>query len=69
MSNDSKPTERDVETARDMLYRATHCPICGRPMVHYRLRGYRCHDERHNEQAAELARREIEAEMRKGRRR
>ena len=31
------------------LRSATTCPICGRPMTHYRLRGYQCWDERHNE--------------------
>ena len=36
------------------IRRATQCPICGRTMTHYRLRGYQCHDERHNEQAREL---------------
>lgn len=30
------------------------CPICGAHMIHYRLRGYQCHDERHNQQAQEL---------------
>lgn len=25
------------------------CPICGMPMIHYRLRGYQCHNEEHNQ--------------------
>lgn len=24
------------------------CPICGMPMIHYRLRGYQCANEEHN---------------------
>lgn len=30
------------------------CPICGAPMIHYRLRGYQCFSEVHNEMAREL---------------
>lgn len=32
-----------------------HCPICGLPMVHSRLRGYHCHHEQHNDMAFEIA--------------
>lgn len=32
-----------------------HCPICGLPMVHSRLRGYHCHHEQHNDMAFDIA--------------
>lgn len=28
----------------------TRCPICGLQMVHHRIGGYRCHNERCNEE-------------------
>lgn len=33
----------------ERLHRAFDCPVCGQPMIHARLRGYYCWNERHNE--------------------
>ena len=46
---------------RLVLQRRFTCPICGTPMTHYRLRGYKCHNENHNEQVATMTLKEREA--------
>lgn len=41
------------------LLNFTQCPICGGQMAHYRLRGYQCHIESHNQQRHEMNERAI----------
>lgn len=38
-----------------------NCPVCGKPMVHARLRGYYCWNESHNRLAAERSQRVLRA--------
>jgi hypothetical protein len=37
----------------EAIVKATICPVCGESMVHYRLRGYKCWNEQHNEMVAQ----------------
>ena len=36
--------------AMEQLGQVFICQVCGQPKVHSRLRGYHCHNERHNDQ-------------------